>query len=71
MGPVGSGSRSGSRSLRLRLRLRCGAVDAVGGSAVVPIVEICVNRRERQSAINKEGKGLQGGIKRKCQKMGV
>lgn len=40
-------------------------------AAVVPIVEISVNRRERQLIFNKEGKGLQGGIKRECQKMGV
>lgn len=61
------GQQKQEREQKLRLRLRSMQLDA----AVVPIVEISVNRQERQSRFDKEGKGLQGGIKRKRQKMGV
>lgn len=63
---VDSRGRSGSRKLRLRLRVRSMQSEA----AVVLIVEIPVNRGERQSTINKEEKGLQGGYQKKMSEDG-
>lgn len=68
MGP--GGQQKQEREQKLRLRLRCGRCSRML-LAVDPIVEVSVNRQERQLIFNKEGKGLQGGIKRKRQKMGV
>lgn len=63
---VDSRGRSGSRKLRLRLRVRSMQSEA----AVVLIVEVPVDRGERQSTINKEEKGLQGGYQKKMSEDG-